>query len=355
MNKITEGFLMKIKRILTVLIALILSVSTLLTVSGCDDDTETYVITFSVDEGVTMPIKEKRVKGNEKIGELPVPKKAGYEFAYWYYEDTNSRITESTDYLYKADITLKAHFNEIIYISFDLDGGTYGGKTELPDISATRNEMIGTLPSPVKTDEVFSHWQITDGTPVYEDTFYDFTEKQIELKAVYVSTEYYRIEYNLDGGYIDGERQTVYDGSEDITLPTPEKDGYIFSGWIDKNGASVTSVQKDSTGDMELTAVWVSGTYRVYLTLSSKVGSKLVSGKFDKNESYYTVGYGVNVSDYFPAESVTNITEGYEFIGWVTVISGVFVSVNESTTFTEEVFGSTSKNIRLVAQYARQK
>ena len=63
-----------------------------------------------------------------------------------------------------------------------------------------------------------------------------------------------------------GESQNVnitYDS--ELTLPTPEKDGYTFNGWFDADGNQVTSGTWTNTSDISLTASWTPNNYTITL------------------------------------------------------------------------------------------
>ncbi len=92
-----------------------------------------------------------------------------------------------------------------------------------------------------------------------------------------------------DGGYLVGvdlacgtlaegdsipERYSAADGV--ITLPTPVRTGYEFTGWVDGGGASVTTLEADVTGDIELSATWKLCEYTVSVDFA---GGTLADGE----------------------------------------------------------------------------
>ena len=72
----------------------------------------------------------------------------------------------------------------------------------------------------------------------------------------------YTITFNLNGGTMTSQLNS-YDGSADITLPTPKKSGSDFAGWYEKadfSGNVVTKIAKGSTGNKVFYAKWTAST-----------------------------------------------------------------------------------------------
>lgn len=69
----------------------------------------------------------------------------------------------------------------------------------------------------------------------------------------------YPLTYNLDGGTLPKDSITSYHSQEEVTLPTPTKEGYDFAGWT---GEGITTPSKDVTiptgtkGARSYTANW---------------------------------------------------------------------------------------------------
>lgn len=70
----------------------------------------------------------------------------------------------------------------------------------------------------------------------------------------------YTVTLNCDGGTVDnGEIKHTY-AADSVTLPIPKKAGYIFTGWKDSKGNTVTSIDKFLAEDVVYTAQWESDT-----------------------------------------------------------------------------------------------
>ena len=67
--------------------------------------------------------------------------------------------------------------------------------------------------------------------------------------------EVYNISYNDIDDLVDNDNPISYTVEDEIILKNPTKEGYIFKGWLDGNGASITTIS-GIIGDIELTPVW---------------------------------------------------------------------------------------------------
>ncbi|MFR7880607.1 MAG: InlB B-repeat-containing protein [Christensenellales bacterium] len=78
------------------------------------------------------------------------------------------------------------------------------------------------------------------------------TNSNIVLTAVW-EEETYEIIYSLNGGNLPSDAPTEYSLSNKPTLPTPTKEGYIFTGWT-LNGKSISSIPTDAKETITLSA-----------------------------------------------------------------------------------------------------
>jgi len=121
----------------------------------------------------------------------------------------------------------------------------------------------------------------------------------------------YTIRFVTDGGgTIEPVEYTISD-TEEIDLPEPEREGYVFDGWsVTEDGGNWpdtleagTSIDEGCYGDVTLTAVWVQ---EYSVTLNPENGEE--SG---------TIRY---TSDN-PPELTEPQKDGYEFTGWAVISS----------------------------------
>ena len=72
---------------------------------------------------------------------------------------------------------------------------------------------------------------------------------------VLVTSNLYKINYNLDGGECD-ELVNTFKDNEEIVLPSPTKEGYTFIGWYEETSLGFDKVDKLSNRDYYLIAKW---------------------------------------------------------------------------------------------------
>lgn len=126
----------------------------------------------------------------------------------------------------------------------------------------------------------------------------------------------YTIRYELNGGTLDGlvTSYTILDNS--ISLGTPIKSGYTFTGWTNADGEAITSIDTSLCADMVLTANYAIMTYSItYVD--------------DKTTTENPNTYNVETQAFTPEH---NDVDGYTFLGWydnddnkVTIIAGGMV------------------------------
>ena len=57
---------------------------------------------------------------------------------------------------------------------------------------------------------------------------------------------------------------TTFTAADEVTLPAaPDRKGYKFAGWVDASGAPVTKIEKGTTANVTVSAVWELATYTI--------------------------------------------------------------------------------------------
>ena len=168
---------------------------------------------------------------------------------------TNAFNVRSITVTYEEGITKPS-------VSFDLNGGN----GTFDDVALVGNTYNIPETEPTRDGYNFIGWKIQDGNEtVYKHgtnnaTISNITES-ITLVAQWSAIKY-TITYHLNGG--SGVENSIYTiESNDITLPTPEKQGLTFVGWYaneDLTGQAVTKITSGSTGNKEFWAKWEKST-----------------------------------------------------------------------------------------------
>ena len=287
---------------------------------------------------------------------FPTPTREGYVFAGWY-DGKGSDAKKYTSYNGKDDITLYAHWTEkYILITFYSNGATNVGSAENAGLSSdeTKSTIRTTITWTNRTG--VNLWNCTSlfsrtgyaipsdaqawilGSPItglyINQATQDFTnyfdESNVKTEiSLYANWQLinYTISYDLDNGSFSSKPPTSYNiTSNTVTLLTPTREGYTFTGWTGSNGTTkqkTVTIPKGSTGNKNYTANWTANTYKV--TLDSNGGDRYDGITFN-------VTYG---GVYSPLNAFTSSSRtGYVFDGWYTAKSGGTKITSSSTVST---------------------
>ena len=176
------------------------------------------------------------------------PTKEGYEFAGW--DATIPTTIPAADVTINANWTLLSYtlnyrYNGI-YATFEVPFGTEAAAMPAPESDPTRtgytfagwSELPATMPA--NTVDITASWEI----------------------------ESYTIKFDTDGGSEVADITADYNAA--ITVPAaPTKAGYIFNGWVDAEGNSVTLTNKmadlgDNGAVVTYKATWANDTHTAY-------------------------------------------------------------------------------------------
>ena len=160
------------------------------------------------------------------------PELTGYTFKGWDPAVVNKAIEDAT---YVAQWTVNKYT-----ISFDTDGGN-----EIADITQDFGTDVVAPADPTKTGYEFAGWVDSEGNDAEVPA--KMPAEDTDLTATWTPNTYDAI-FDADGGeWDDGSTEqkipVVFDTPITEPATDPEKDGYIFDGWVDENG--------DAPGNME--------------------------------------------------------------------------------------------------------
>lgn len=143
----------------------------------------------------------------------------------------------------------------------------------------------------------FDGWY-SDGafTQVAADKILKGSTGNLDFYAKWTPIEYV-ITYNLFGGSYVGEGNPGnYNIEQEITLKTPEREGYVFGGWytLSEGGERVEVIEKGTTGNIDLYARWIHISTITFETngghpISSitKTAGEAVSAPINPTKDYY--------------------------------------------------------------------
>lgn len=278
-------------------------------------DINEYTVTFWANGGAwegigdTYPVTVEHgstvVEANG--ADITAPEREGMAFTVWLDEDGNI-FDPKTDAV-TGNLRLTAQWDDVYYkVTFDYGNG------QASTVQTVKKGENATPPATPEYDGFeFQYWYI-DGVGT-EYVFSTPVESNFTLKAMWIPKTYI---VTINAGANDAVLninnapvtsgpiftvevtygQTIADAN--VVLNNPTRDGYTFSGWY-ANGAVWTS-DTSITSDIEVTASWNAGRYKIAFDLSGAPGTAPAA---------QTVGHGDTVSK--PADPSW---EGHEFLGW---------------------------------------
>ncbi len=198
-----------------------------------------------------------------------VPTRTGYTFAGWNTaaDGTGDAYAAGDTCTFEGDkgnggekITLYAQWTANTYtLTLDPNGGEFATRGLNEDgtyaLTVTYGKAIGEMPVPTKTGYTFAGWVDAEGNVVTAETVYNVAGDSTVTAQWTVNT--YTITLNPGSGSLKDKTVEVTYGEAVGKLPTPSRDGYYFSGWVDEDGNKYTEdTIYNVAGDITLKALW---------------------------------------------------------------------------------------------------
>ncbi|MBR5663034.1 MAG: InlB B-repeat-containing protein [Bacilli bacterium] len=212
---------------------------------------ETHSFTLNdITNLVTSSVSNNTYRYGKEIT-LTAGSKQGCTFVKWSNDETTSTYTFNLT----SDVTISPVYT--CTVTFDpnnTEGVTYEEVVYGDAVSEPSTD-------PEKTGYTFNYWTL-------DNSEYDFTSAvtgPITLTANY-SLDTYTITYITDGGTLTGEYPETYDYEHSVNLPTPNKQGYDFDGWMVTGTSVIISpeIPIHSTGNKSFTAHYTPKTNTQY-------------------------------------------------------------------------------------------
>lgn len=215
------------------------------------NEVKKYTVAFDTADGTS--IDPQTIRDGGKVSKPDDPTREGYEFKGWTLNGVDYDFTApiTTDIILTATWQKNETPKPVFYtVKFDTGNGS---KIDLQTIQ--QGGKVKKPADPTLNSYKFIGWQL-DGKD------YDFNtavSKDMTLTAVWEANtlpptvKKHTVTVTLYDGKT--ERYEVKDG-EKLTLPSnPTRDGYVFDGFIDKDG-NVYDMSKPVVKDLTLTCVW---------------------------------------------------------------------------------------------------
>ncbi|MCR5587580.1 MAG: InlB B-repeat-containing protein, partial [Lachnospiraceae bacterium] len=251
-----------------------------------NQEEETLYINFTCLSTITLPINMKM---------------ENYIFLGWYNEETEEKIEKIPKGTCK-DIYVYAKWEPLKYnIIFERDGGKFESE---PDYFYVYNQEYILPINIVKEGCTFMGW-------LSDNILYEKIEKKETGDKIFWAQwkkQIYKINYTSEEKSPGKEE---YEYGEDYILPTLQKDGYTFLGWLWKDKLITTT--KGLYEDLDLSASWVISTYDITYNIDKKVVTL--------ENPVYSYTYNDYVTLPIPKR------EGYIFNGWSTSEKDVIFNI----------------------------
>ena len=189
----------------------------------------TYALTLDAGAGVfaeggsTVTLDAEYYSSLSALLSGYTPAQDGKIFGGWAYD--GETVDTAGFYTWAQDITLTAVWYGLPQtLTLDPAGGTMQGETEL---TVNGGEEIGALPVPAKEGYTFAGWWADEVE--YTETSL-MPESALTLTAKWTANTY-TISFSSEGGG-EFEAIEVAFGSVIPELPTPDKAGSVFTGWL---------------------------------------------------------------------------------------------------------------------------
>lgn len=266
------------------------------TPSGNFSTTIKYTVTYDANSGNCGQTVGYATSASAAVT-LPTPSRSGYIFSGWYTAASGgTRIGGAGDsYTPSANITLYAQWGKPCTVTYDANGGSCGTASEKYSGTAL------TLPTPTRDGYWFVGWYdaATGGTKVGDAGATYNPTGEITLYARWQEKVEYTVTYNANGGTC-GTASATYQGTA-LTLPTPTRTGYTFTGWSDGAKTYAAGDSYIPSANITLVAQWEQISYTITI---SKQDNATVT--VDKTTAHYGDTISVTVS--FSQSNSRNLT-----------------------------------------------
>ena len=293
---------------------------------------KTFTIKFDAQGGSSVD----EITGEKEVAiQMPVTTKEGYTFLGWFTKAEGGKQVKD-GYKLTKDLTLYAHWEKKdtekknYTVTFDCAGGTMVNpetnltvnKYEKTDVEETVINASN-IPTPTRTGYTFDGWYTEAEGKGSKLTSYVMNANTVFYANWLEVKNTVRISFDTQGG-LSIDAQEVTKGQQ-MSLPTPVKDGYTFAGWYDQpdgqGGNKIDTLSPNE--DRTLYAHWtVTPTENCTVTYKDGCDGKVF------NDVVYSVAKG-SATPNFGTNNPTR--DGYTFKGWNPAVAE---TVTENAVYT---------------------
>ena len=277
-----------------------------------------YDVTYTIEHATVGNVNPSTITADDGDVALKAPQtlEDGYAFLGWYTDAAKTKKVTSIA-VTGENITLYGK----TAMGYTLTLVYPNGAREEVGVNGADTYVFPT--TKVEGYETISGWKTQDGAAVTQ-----ITPSKNETYYAVAAPENYTVTYALDGGINATENPASFTVETDtVTLKNATKEGYIFVGWYNDDGANVTTIEKGATGNLTLNALFVKDTLpaqKAYVQSSTAQNIPLVDIPF----ASYTVALKQSEETQTAIENGTAVfdTAGtYTLVYTITLPSGELV------------------------------
>ena len=252
-------------------------------------------------------------------GAIPVPtaERTGYDFKGWSVD--GETIVEPEEKMGLEDLSYAAIWEAHTYtVKFDKNSNSATGSMEDIALAYDEEKVLPENAFELENYE-FAGWGThSDGAVEFDDAakVLNLTAENGAVITLYAHWNPKTFEINYHGceDAVNPNPATYTVESETILLADAVKEGYIFKGWYDNasfTGSRITSIEKGSSGDLDIYAKWEARTdisYRVEHYLENAEGGWVLADTDNLTGSIDTAIYPeVKSYEHYDAPSVKEV------------------------------------------------
>jgi uncharacterized repeat protein (TIGR02543 family) len=205
-------------------------------------------------------------------------------------------------------------------VTFNVDGGN-----AIEDQTVDEGKPVTKPADPTKAGNTFAGWYKDAAKTVLWNFETDVVVADITLYAKWVAGEnlpHHTVTFNADGGSPTPAEQSVVQGEPVAKPPDPDKQGYLFDGWINTDTGNTWNFATDKVSkDITLKAKWDRA---VTITFETNGGSAT-------DPVTVAAGSDIDPNDYPQPSKAGNVFEGWYTDEELTTSAGSPMKITENT------------------------
>ena len=221
----------KRKVVITLLCLVLLGIIAIFMLNNKPNATNVIKLNYGDGQVTNYELKEGLL-----FSDLPVEVKEGFQFVGWALDSNGTHMVSLNDVI-KDQVEIYAIYSKATYkANIILNGSSYDSHSSDFVVNVQYQDKL-ILDKPVKKGYTFIKWDVSGKKSKINDNEFTMGVEDATLKAIFVVNKY-NITIDFNGGIYDNKNSVTIETEyySYINLPTPSKDGYVFSGYEFSDG-----------------------------------------------------------------------------------------------------------------------